>query len=40
MTKIATATAAMRLHADGVLDLDAPIGINLPGYRPHPRHAI
>ena len=28
----------MRLHADGVLDLDAPIGTYLPGYRPHPRH--
>ena len=38
MTKIATATAAMRLHADGVLDLDAPIGTYLPGYRPHARH--
>ena len=38
MTKIATATAAIRLHADGVLDLDAPIGTYLPGYRPHPRH--
>jgi CubicO group peptidase (beta-lactamase class C family) len=38
MTKIATATAAMKLHADGHLDLDAPIGTYLPGYRPHPRH--
>jgi CubicO group peptidase (beta-lactamase class C family) len=38
MTKIATATAAMRLHADGLLDLEAPIGAYLPGYRPHPRH--
>jgi CubicO group peptidase (beta-lactamase class C family) len=38
MTKIATATAAMRLHADGLLDLDVPIGTFLPGYRPHPRH--
>ena len=38
MTKIATATTAMRLHADGVLDLDAPIGSYLPGYRPHPTH--
>jgi CubicO group peptidase (beta-lactamase class C family) len=38
MTKIATATAAMRLQADGVLDLDAPIGTYLPGYRPHVRH--
>jgi CubicO group peptidase (beta-lactamase class C family) len=37
MTKIATATTAMRLHADGVLDLDAPIGRYLSGYRPHPR---
>jgi CubicO group peptidase (beta-lactamase class C family) len=38
MTKIATATAAMKLHADGHLNLDAPIGTYLPGYRPHPRH--
>ena len=38
MTKIATATAAMRLRADGLLDLEAPIGTYLPGYRPHPRH--
>jgi CubicO group peptidase (beta-lactamase class C family) len=36
MTKIATATTALRLHATGVLDLDAPIGDQLPGYRPHP----
>jgi CubicO group peptidase (beta-lactamase class C family) len=35
MTKIATATAAMRLHAQGALDLDAPIGVYLPAYRPH-----
>ena len=35
MTKIATATAAMRLHAEGALDLDTPIGIHLPAYRPH-----
>ena len=28
----------MRLHADGMLDLDAPIGHYLPDYRPHPRH--
>jgi CubicO group peptidase (beta-lactamase class C family) len=35
MTKIATATAAVRLHAEGQLDLDAPIGTYLPGYRPH-----
>ena len=34
MTKIATATAAVRLHADGQLDLDAPIGTYLPDYRP------
>ena len=33
MTKIATATAAVRLHADGRLDLDAPIGTYLAGYR-------
>jgi CubicO group peptidase (beta-lactamase class C family) len=38
MSKIATATAAMRLHSDGRLDLDAPVGDYLPGYRPHPRH--
>ncbi|TCO18100.1 CubicO group peptidase (beta-lactamase class C family) [Kribbella steppae] len=38
MTKIATATAAMRLHADGVLDVEAPIGTYLPGYRPHAKH--
>jgi CubicO group peptidase (beta-lactamase class C family) len=38
MTKIATATAAMRLHADGLLDLDAPVGHYLPGYRPHTQH--
>jgi CubicO group peptidase (beta-lactamase class C family) len=38
MTKIATATAAMRLQADGVLDLDAPIATYLPTYRPHARH--
>lgn len=38
MTKIATATAAMRLHADGAIDLDAPIGTYLPDYRPHPAH--
>ena len=38
MTKIATATAAMRLHSDGVLDLEAPIATYLPSYRPHPRH--
>ena len=33
MTKIATATAAVRLHAEGRLDLDAPIDTYLPGYR-------
>ena len=38
MTKIATATAAVGLHAGGRLDLDAPIGSYLPKYRPHPRH--
>ena len=38
MTKIATATAAVRLHAEGQLDLDAPIGTYLPGYRPPVRH--
>jgi CubicO group peptidase (beta-lactamase class C family) len=46
MTKIATATAAVRLHADGQLDLDAPVGTYLPDYRPtkhgHPttRHLL
>lgn len=38
MTKIATATTAMRLHADGVFDIDAPIGTYLPGYRAHATH--
>jgi CubicO group peptidase (beta-lactamase class C family) len=38
MSKIATATTAMRLHRAGVLDLDAPIGNYLPDYRPHPKH--
>ena len=38
MTKIATATTAMRLHAEGVLDIDAPIGTYLPGYRAHAAH--
>ena len=38
MTKIATATTAMRLHAEGVLDIDAPIGTYLPDYRAHPTH--
>ena len=38
MTKIATATTAMRLHAVGRLDLDAPIGEYLAGYRPHATH--
>ena len=38
MTKIATATTAIRLHRAGVLDLDAPIGGYLPDYRPHPKH--
>ena len=38
MSKIATATAVMRLHADGKLDLDAPIGTYLPAYRPPARH--
>ena len=33
MTKIATATATMRLHADGALDLDLPIGTYLAGYQ-------
>ncbi|WP_406053864.1 serine hydrolase domain-containing protein [Kribbella sp. NBC_00889] len=34
MTKIATATAVVRLHVNGKLDLDTPIGTYLPGYRP------
>ena len=34
MTKIATATTAMRMHAEGILDVDAPIGTYLPNYRP------
>jgi CubicO group peptidase (beta-lactamase class C family) len=34
MTKIATATALMRLSAEGRLDLDAPIGTYLTDYRP------
>ncbi|MGZ5403909.1 MAG: serine hydrolase domain-containing protein [Nocardioides sp.] len=38
MTKIATASTAMRLHAEGVLDLDLPVGAYLPGYRAHPTH--
>jgi CubicO group peptidase (beta-lactamase class C family) len=38
MSKIATATAAVRLHADGLLDLDAPIGTYLSDYRPHPQN--
>src|SRR6187200_1136392 len=38
MTKIATATAAVRLHADGQLDLDAPIDTYLPDYRPTTKH--
>ena len=38
MTKIATATAAVRLQADGLLDLDAPIGTYLPDYRAHHQH--
>jgi CubicO group peptidase (beta-lactamase class C family) len=38
MTKIATATTAMRLHVQGVLDIDAPIGAYLPGYRAPTRH--
>lgn len=34
MTKIATATAIMRLHAAGQLDVDALVGEYLPGYDP------
>lgn len=35
MSKIATATAATRLHAEGAFDLDAPIGTLLPAFRAH-----
>jgi len=38
MTKVATATAAMRLHVNGTLDLDTPIGTYLADYTPHPRY--
>ena len=38
MSKIATATAAMRMQAEGLLDIDASIGTYLPDYRPHPTH--
>lgn len=38
MTKIATATTAMRLHAEGFFDIDAPIGTYLPRYRAHVTH--
>ena len=38
MTKIATATAAVRLHAEGLLDLDFPIGTYLSAYRPQGKH--
>jgi len=38
MTKIATATAAVRLHSEGMLDLDVPIGTYLTRYRPSARH--
>jgi CubicO group peptidase (beta-lactamase class C family) len=38
MTKIATATTAVRLHREGKLNLDAPVGTYLSGYQPHPRH--
>jgi CubicO group peptidase (beta-lactamase class C family) len=38
MSKIATATTAISLHADGELDIDAPIGTYLPDYRAHPTH--
>ena len=38
MTKIATATTAVRLQAEGHLDLDAPIGTYLSDYRPSARH--
>lgn len=38
MTKIATATTAVRLHSEGKLNLDAPVGTYLSGYQPDPRH--
>ena len=38
MTKIATATTAVQLHAQGQLDLDAPIRTYLTGYRPSIKH--
>jgi len=38
MTKIATATTAVRLQAEGNLDLDAPIGTYLSGYRSSAEH--
>jgi CubicO group peptidase (beta-lactamase class C family) len=38
MTKIATATTAVRLQSEGHLDLDAPIGTYLSGYRPSAKH--
>jgi CubicO group peptidase (beta-lactamase class C family) len=38
MTKIATATVAMQLYDEQLLDLDAPVGTYLRGYRPHPQH--
>jgi CubicO group peptidase (beta-lactamase class C family) len=38
MTKIATATAVVRLHAAGQLDLDAPIGTYLSEYRGSSKH--
>ena len=38
MTKIATATTAVRLHSEGKLNLDAPVGTYLSGYQPDQRH--
>jgi CubicO group peptidase (beta-lactamase class C family) len=38
MTKTVTATVAMQLHRRGDLDLDAPIGTYLPGFRPRQAH--
>src|SRR3712207_777673 len=32
MTKVATATTAVSLHAEGLLDLDAPVDTYLPGH--------
>jgi CubicO group peptidase (beta-lactamase class C family) len=38
MTNPSVAPDGHQLHADGLLDLEAPIGTYLPTYRPHPKH--